>query len=140
MAGMHQRKWICAESHHESDLHDWSQPPPRYRFHPVRDTILFPSSISPRWNLSHLPSLPAPITRIVWSSIQPITPLEGRETEVPKAGRYEEPPTGSSPISKCALAKEYTSENILGRRGIFPSIPHLLVPSSDGDIGEALLL
>lgn len=117
-----------------------AQPPPRYRFHPVREMTLLPSSISPIWNRSHRPSFPAPITRMVWSLTQPMTPLGGRATEVPSAGRYEEAPIGSSPISKCWLAKEYTSENMRGRRGILPRIPHLLVISSAGLIGEALRL
>ena len=66
--------------------------PPRYLFHPSLLTALFPSSSSPILKRSHLPSLPAPITSIVPSSIQPINPFCGLTPNEPRAGRYPKLP------------------------------------------------
>ena len=110
--------------------------PPRYRFQPSRMQYRFPSSPSRRTNFSHRPSLPDPITSNVCSSIQPMTPLGGRPSD--ELGCVD-PAFTSSPISKCALATEYTSENTRGRRGSFPRMPHFwLVPSSVTEAGDWL--
>jgi len=82
-------------------------------------------------NLSHLLSRPAPITMRLWSLFHPITPLAGRKSESPGAlRRVEDPEVGSSPISKWAEAKEYTSENTLGSNGIRPKTPHFWLGSA----------
>lgn len=49
---------------------------PRYRFQPSR-TMTRPSSVSVMTNFSHRASVPAPTTRRLCSSIQPITPFMG---------------------------------------------------------------
>ena len=64
-------------------------PPPRRRFHPSLGRILLPSSPSIIRNLSHRPSLPALITRIVLSSAQPMTPFGGLLPEMPRTGGSE---------------------------------------------------
>lgn len=51
---------------------------PRYRFQPSRMQYRLPSPPSRSTNFSQRPSLPAPITKIVWSSDQPIMPLGAR--------------------------------------------------------------
>lgn len=89
----------------------------------------FPSSPLPTTNFSHLPSLPAPITNRVALSNHPMIPLAGLPPGMPGMGPREEPGVlnagpGSSPVSKCAEATEYTSENTLGSNGILPRIPH----------------
>lgn len=110
--------------------------PPRYRFQPSRIQYRFPSSPSRRINFSHRPSLPDPITSSVCSSTQPITPLGGRPRDPLGCA---DPEFSSSPISKCALATEYTSENTRGRRGSLPRMPHFwLDPSSVTEAGDWL--
>jgi hypothetical protein len=115
------------------------QPAPRYRFQPSLTQCRFPSSPSRITNFSHRPSRPEPTTSMVRSLGQPRTPFDGRANDVPKGGTWSDPGGDSSPISKWALAKEYTSENTRGSNGILPKIPHFwFVPSSDGEEGDWL--
>lgn len=112
---------------------------PRYRFHPSRTQYRLPSSPSRSWNFSQRPSLPAPITNMVCSLSHPITPFGGWPRDEPRGGTYGEPGVASSPISKCALAKEYTSENIRGSNGSLPKMPHFWFdPSSVAEAGDWL--
>lgn len=113
------------------------QPPPKYRFQPSRTQYRLPSSPSRMTNFSHRPSLPEPMTRRVCSSDQPMRPFAGRPRDAPSGGTSDEP-CGSSPISKWALANEYTSENTLGNNGILPRMPHLCLISSEPDDGDWL--
>lgn len=113
--------------------------PPRYRFHPSLIQYRLPSSPSRRINFSQRPSLPEPITKMVWSFCQPMTPLGGRPKDEPSPGADGDPGTASSPISKCALENEYTSENTRGMRGNLLRIPHFwFEPSSAADAGDWL--
>src|ERR1700753_1934281 len=87
----------------------------RYRLHPSLQHTRVPSSAVPTRNLSHRAPCPAPSTTRESSLTHPMIPLGGRPPGTPGIGAFSVGDllvvgTGSSPISKCALANEYVSE------------------------------
>lgn len=68
-----------------------------------------------------------------------MTPLGGLPNDEPSAGADGDPGIASSPISKCALENEYTSENTRGMSGNLLKIPHFWFElSSVADAGDWL--
>ena len=67
-----------------------------------------------------------------------MTPLSGRPDEL--GGAIDgDPEVATSPISKCAFANEYTSENTRGSKGNLPNIPHFWFDTSSvADAGDWL--